>query len=109
MSPYSSDIAKKVMSRNLHENIIIYTNTAKKSEKMKESLDAFLDADESLHGDTMLIYGDLYADVKFLSSVWFTTNVENSQEYINKNIYYHYHQNSKYKLYNNCNNKEEFN
>ena len=59
-----------------------------KVENIKESLDAFLNADDTLHGDTMLIYGDIYDDVKFLSAVQFTTRVKNPQEYIEKIIYY---------------------
>ena len=55
--------------------IITYTKTAKRAVKMKENLDAFLDRKDTLHGGTMLIYGNLFADEIFVQ-------VENPQENI---------------------------
>ena len=54
--------------------MIIYTKTAKKSEDLKEKIDLFLDDNPTIKGDAVLIYGDIYADVKFLSTVKFKKN-----------------------------------
>ena len=47
-----------------------------------------MDDNATFKGDTMIINGDMYADVKFLSTVEFTTKEENPQELIHNNFHY---------------------
>ena len=86
--PKLQNILKDVLENNLHKKVIVYTSTAKKAEDLKEKIDHFLDDNPTIKGDTMLIYGNMYADVKFLSTVKFTNKETNPQDLIDNNEYY---------------------
>ena len=52
---YNSQYLTKVLAENLDKKVIIYTNTPKKSESIKENMDEYINANKIISGDTMLI------------------------------------------------------
>ena len=62
-------IITTVLQANLNNKMIIYKNTAICADNIKESIDAFLDSTPDFQGNTIIIHGDMYSDIKFLSSV----------------------------------------
>ena len=76
---------RDILRDNLKKKIILYTNTAKKAEQIKDNIDAFLDAEPSIKGDTLHIYGEMYSNVKFVSSVKFTSFTADPEDMIKKN------------------------
>ena len=60
-------------------------DTAKKDDYLKKKISNFLDNHETIKGDIMLIYGDMYAYVKFFFTVKFTTKETNIQQLIANN------------------------
>ena len=70
------------------KQVIIYTSTAKKAEQIKDRLDTLSDSNISINGDTMLIYNNIYSDIKFMSAVTFTTCKDNPQQRLTNNDYF---------------------
>ena len=81
-------IVEKRLKEDLHQKISIDTDTAKKAESINASLDSSFDADDTIDANIMLIYGDMYANVKCMLAVKFTSKVETPNEVISKNEYY---------------------
>ena len=75
------NILKYLLEKHLYKKVIVYTNTTRKAEELKEKVDNYLDNNPSIKGNyTMLIYVDMYADVNFLSTVKFTTKESNPKQ-----------------------------
>ena len=56
-------ILKKLLSSNIDKKIIIHTNTATKSESIKEELDSWLNLTSAFEGNTIMIKGDMLPDL----------------------------------------------
>ena len=79
---------KDVLEKNLHKKVIVYTITAKKLEDLKDKFDNFLHDNPSIKDNTMIICGNMYTNVKFMSTIKFTTKETNPEELFKINKYY---------------------
>ena len=70
---------------NLNKKMIVYTNKSKQAEEIKDKVDYFLNTNDNIHVDCLLTYGDMQSDVKFLSTVKFTTKVDSLEKLIADN------------------------
>ena len=82
------NVINNTLKDNLDKKIIIYTNTTKCAEEIKDKIDYFLNTSDDIHGNCLLIHRDMYSDVKFLLTVKFTTKVDNPEQLISDNEFY---------------------
>ena len=78
----------ETLSNNLHKKLIIYTNTAKSAEGIRDKINTIFDTNSTIEGDTILIIGDQDPKVKFASAQQFTSDeTNNAQNIIDNNGY----------------------
>ena len=63
----------------------MYTNTASCLYQMQSDIELWLDANDDIKGDVLVINGDLKPEVKFASIERFTMVTENSKRLITNN------------------------
>ena len=73
------------MTNNIVKKVIIYTNTAKRAEVLKDKQHNYWNSNEHMKGDTILIHRNMYSDENFLSNVKFTTKPEDPKARIDGN------------------------
>ena len=81
-------ILENTLSGKFDKKSIVYTNTRSCLEQMQADVELWLDMNENIKGDAIVIYGDLKPKVKFVSAERFTKVNENPEELINTNIFY---------------------
>ena len=81
-------ILEDTLSGNLDKKCIVYTNTSSCLEQMQADVESWLDMNENIKGDVIVIHGDLKPEVKFVSAERFTKIHENPEELINNNLFY---------------------
>jgi len=77
-----------ILSGNFDKECIVYTNTASCLEQIQADIEAWLDMDDTILRDTLLIHGDQKPEVKFMSAEKFTETVSDPEDLINKNKFY---------------------
>ena len=87
MHVQNTNHSERYNSKILKDKVIIYTNTTKSAEDIKESIDTFLDPNSTLQEDLMMIHGNMYADINFLSAVKFTTSEMNPEDNMKNNVF----------------------
>ena len=81
-------ILEDTLSGNLDKKCIVYTNTSSCLDQMQADVELWLDMNENIKGDVIVIYGDLKPEVKFVSAERFTKIHGNPEELINNNLFY---------------------
>ena len=88
----STRLVKKILTVNLHDNLnkkaIVYTNTASCLDQLKCDIESWMDMNDEVKGDVLVIQGDLQPEVKFVSAELFTRHVDDPQLLLDSNIYY---------------------
>ena len=81
-------ILKETLVGNLDRKCIVYTNTASCLDLMQSDIELWLDMNNDIKGDVLVINGELKPEVKFASVKRFTQVIENKEELINNNRFY---------------------
>ena len=81
-------ILKETLVGNLDRKCIVCTNTAFYLDAMQYEIELWLDTNDDIKGDVLVINGDLKSEVKFASAERFTQVVENLEELTNNNRFY---------------------
>ena len=82
---YVKLILESTLSNKLNKKCIVYTNTSSCLEQMQADVELWLDMNECIKGDVIVIYGHLKPEVKFVSAKRFTQVIHNPEELINAN------------------------
>ena len=82
------NVLSSTLSGNLDKKCIVYTNTASCLEQMQADVESWMDMDDSILGDLLVIHGDQKPEVKFVSAERFTETIANPEELINKDKFY---------------------
>ena len=77
------NVLSSTLSGNLNKKCIVYTNTASCLEQMQADIESWMDMDDSILGDSLVIHGDQKPEVKFVSAERFTETIANPEELIN--------------------------
>ena len=77
-----------VLGDNLNKKAIIYLSTAASIDKMKESLDSWVDYDHPFQGDSVLVFGGQEPELKFGAACAFTKKVKDLMTLISANDFY---------------------
>lgn len=85
---YVKKILEATLSGNLHKKAIVYTNTAACLEQLRSDLELWMDMQDNIQGDVLIIQGDLQPEVKFVSAQQFTRHIEDPQTILDRNEYY---------------------
>ena len=81
-------VLSSTLSENADKSYIVYTNTSSCLEQMQVDIESWLDLDDSILGDLLVIYGDQKPEVKCISAQSFTESIKNLEELINSNQFY---------------------
>ena len=81
-------ILKETLVGNLDRKCIVYTNTASCLDLMQSEIELWLDMNDEIKGDVLVINGELKPEVKFASAERFTQVIDNQEELINNNRFY---------------------
>ena len=79
------DILESILAGNVSKKVIIYTNTASRSELIKDEIDSWLNLTSSFEGDTIMRNGDMESEVKLVSATTFTADIPNPRDLIDNN------------------------
>ena len=82
------NVLSSTLSGNLNKKCIVHTNTASCLEQMQADIESWMDMDDSILGDSLVIHGDQKPEVKFVSAERFTETITNPEELINSNKFY---------------------
>ena len=92
MSSQSTRYVKKVLEStligNLNKKAIVYTNTAACLDQLKSDIESWMDMNDKIQGDVLIIQGDLQPEVKFVSAEQFTKSILDPQSLVDKNEFY---------------------
>ena len=78
-------VLNDTLGTNLDRKCIVYTNTAASITELQTSLELWLDMEDKIKGDIIVITGDLKPEVKFASAEAFTRHIDNQQDLVNEN------------------------
>ena len=67
---------------------ILYSNTAASCDTFQNNIDSWLDGNDTICGDTLLIKGMLESEWKFKAATMFTTKPLSTSDLVDKNRYY---------------------
>lgn len=81
-------VLKVTLSDYLDKKYIVYTNTANCLDQLKVDVEHWLDSGDGVKGDSLIIQGDMKAEVNFVSAQMFTITVDNAEELVNSNSLY---------------------
>ena len=82
------NVLRDTLFGNLNKKCIVYTNTASCLDQMQSDIELWLDGNDDIKGDVLVINGDLKPEVKFASVERFTMLVEEPENVINNNQFY---------------------
>jgi len=85
---YVKKVLESTLSGNLNKKAIVYTNTAACLEQLRSDLELWMDMQDNIQGDVLIIQGDLQPEVKFVSAQQFTRHITDPQVLLDKNEYY---------------------
>ena len=72
MSSQSTRYVKKVLectlTGNLNKKAIVYTNTAACLDQLRSDIESWMDMNDKIQGDVLIIQGDPQPEVKFVSA-----------------------------------------
>ena len=66
----------------------MHTNTAACFEQLCSDLEMWMDIQDNIKGDTLIIQGDLQPEVKYVSAQQFTRHIADPQILLDRNEYY---------------------
>ena len=79
------NVLHETLFGNLTKKCIVYTNTASCLDQMQSDIELWLDINDDVKGDTLVISGALKPEVKFASAERFTRVVDDPEELLNRN------------------------
>ena len=85
---YVKKVLESTLSGNLNKKAIVYTNTAACLEQLRSDLELWMDMQDNIQGDVLIIQGDLQPEVKFVSAQQFTRHIADPQVLLDRNEYY---------------------
>ena len=78
---------KDVLSDNINKKAVIYHNTAKAVNTMKDDIDTWLNLTDTFLGDVVAITGGMSSEIKFEATSSFTKDV-NAQNLLDYDLFY---------------------
>ena len=81
-------VLKDTLFGNLVKKCIVYTNTASCLDQMQSKIELWLDINDNLKCDTIVINGDFKPEIKFASAERFAQVAHNPKELINNNHFF---------------------
>ena len=83
------NVLHKTLFGNLMKKCIVYTNTASCLDQMQSDIELWLDMNDDIKGNALVISGALKPEVKFASAERFTRVVDDPEELVNRDGFFH--------------------